>query len=216
MIHCSIQRINKQPQEAALCAILPLHTGQSSWWRSLRRGHKPSRAPRLRAQDEAHAWPHQALQIDQLVYFEVYDSPAPAIQREKNIKHWPRAWKQGSSQRRIQPGAISTTRLLRLERRNPAVDYIRVVAWLVGDLDCDTAAPNYRGGRDKPGHDTAERGVRPTGVRARCKAPSRRPLPNSRHTRKHLFECGPPHHRIELHQRHRLQRLPTIIPKRQH
>jgi putative endonuclease len=32
-------------------------------------------------------------QIDQLVYFEVYDSPTPTIQREKNMKHWPREWK---------------------------------------------------------------------------------------------------------------------------
>jgi putative endonuclease len=31
--------------------------------------------------------------IDQLVYFEVFDTPAAAIQREKNIKHWPRVWK---------------------------------------------------------------------------------------------------------------------------
>ena len=31
--------------------------------------------------------------IDQLVYFEVFDSAYAAIQREKNIKHWPRAWK---------------------------------------------------------------------------------------------------------------------------
>jgi putative endonuclease len=31
--------------------------------------------------------------IERLVYFEVYDSPELAIQREKNIKHWPRAWK---------------------------------------------------------------------------------------------------------------------------
>ena len=31
--------------------------------------------------------------IDKLVYFEVYDSAYQAIQREKNIKHWPRAWK---------------------------------------------------------------------------------------------------------------------------
>jgi putative endonuclease len=29
----------------------------------------------------------------QLVYFEVYSSIRDAIQREKNIKHWPRAWK---------------------------------------------------------------------------------------------------------------------------
>src|SRR5690348_6409598 len=31
--------------------------------------------------------------IDRLVHFEVYDAPYLAIQREKNIKHWPRAWK---------------------------------------------------------------------------------------------------------------------------
>ena len=28
-----------------------------------------------------------------LVYFERYDAPRLAIQREKNIKHWPRLWK---------------------------------------------------------------------------------------------------------------------------
>ena len=31
--------------------------------------------------------------IDRLVYFETYDSVYQAIQREKNLKHWPRAWK---------------------------------------------------------------------------------------------------------------------------
>ena len=31
--------------------------------------------------------------IDKLVYFEVYDSIHLAIQREKNMKHWPRSWK---------------------------------------------------------------------------------------------------------------------------
>ena len=31
--------------------------------------------------------------IDKLVYFEVYSTVYQAIQREKNIKHWPRAWK---------------------------------------------------------------------------------------------------------------------------
>jgi putative endonuclease len=29
----------------------------------------------------------------QLVYFEKYDDPTAAIQREKNIKHWSRVWK---------------------------------------------------------------------------------------------------------------------------
>ena len=31
--------------------------------------------------------------IHSLVYFEVYESALAAIQREKNIKHWSRAWK---------------------------------------------------------------------------------------------------------------------------
>ena len=31
--------------------------------------------------------------IDKLIYFEIFDSAYAAIQREKNIKHWPRVWK---------------------------------------------------------------------------------------------------------------------------
>ena len=31
--------------------------------------------------------------LKMLVHFEQYDSPELAIQREKNIKHWPRQWK---------------------------------------------------------------------------------------------------------------------------
>ena len=31
--------------------------------------------------------------LKMLVYFERYDSPELAIQREKNIKHWSRQWK---------------------------------------------------------------------------------------------------------------------------
>jgi putative endonuclease len=31
--------------------------------------------------------------LKQLVYFEKYDAPSSAIQREKNIKHWSRQWK---------------------------------------------------------------------------------------------------------------------------
>jgi putative endonuclease len=33
------------------------------------------------------------LHISRLVYFEVFDSALATIQREKNLKHWPRAWK---------------------------------------------------------------------------------------------------------------------------
>ena len=31
--------------------------------------------------------------VKQLVYFEAHDTAISAIQREKNIKHWPRKWK---------------------------------------------------------------------------------------------------------------------------
>jgi putative endonuclease len=31
--------------------------------------------------------------VKTLVYFEQYDDPVTAIQREKNIKHWSREWK---------------------------------------------------------------------------------------------------------------------------
>jgi putative endonuclease len=31
--------------------------------------------------------------IDRLVYFESYADVRDAVQREQNIKHWPRAWK---------------------------------------------------------------------------------------------------------------------------
>jgi putative endonuclease len=31
--------------------------------------------------------------VKSLVYFEQYDTSIAAIQREKNIKHWPREWK---------------------------------------------------------------------------------------------------------------------------
>jgi putative endonuclease len=31
--------------------------------------------------------------VHRLVYFEVHESAYAAIQRDKNMKHWPRAWK---------------------------------------------------------------------------------------------------------------------------
>jgi len=31
--------------------------------------------------------------LKRLVYFEIFDSIATAIQHEKTMKHWPRAWK---------------------------------------------------------------------------------------------------------------------------
>jgi putative endonuclease len=51
--------------------------------------------------------------IHQLVYFEIYSTARDAIQREKNMKHWPRAWKTVSSRRTIRRGAIYMKRSLR-------------------------------------------------------------------------------------------------------
>jgi putative endonuclease len=31
--------------------------------------------------------------LKRLVHYEIFDDPANAIQREKNLKHWVRAWK---------------------------------------------------------------------------------------------------------------------------
>lgn len=35
----------------------------------------------------------QKYDVNQLVYYEVYDDPSTAIRREKNIKAWTRHWK---------------------------------------------------------------------------------------------------------------------------
>ncbi len=35
----------------------------------------------------------QKYNVDRLVYYEVYDDPQTAIQREKNMKDWKRDWK---------------------------------------------------------------------------------------------------------------------------
>ena len=47
-------------------------------------------------------WEHRECLVDgfteryslkRLVYYELYDDIRNALQREKNLKHWPRAWK---------------------------------------------------------------------------------------------------------------------------
>ena len=50
------------------------------------------------------------LHIHRLVYFEVFSTARDAIQREKNMKHWPRAWKTRLMQKAIRRGVISTRR----------------------------------------------------------------------------------------------------------
>ena len=48
--------------------------------------------------------------IAKLVYFEVYDDVRLALQREKNIKHWPRVWKTNLILEANPSGAICTKR----------------------------------------------------------------------------------------------------------
>ena len=47
--------------------------------------------------------------LKQLVYFELHDDIRAAIQREKTIKHWPRAWKGASFTRTIPIGGTCLT-----------------------------------------------------------------------------------------------------------
>ena len=67
--------------------------------------------------------------LKKLVYYEVFDDVRDAIQREKTIKHWPRAWKVRLIHDSIQIGTIFTT----------------LCSDEIKDVD----------GRDKPGHDVA-------------------------------------------------------------
>ena len=69
--------------------------------------------------------------IDRLGYYEAYPSVRDAIQRERNMKHWPRAWKCN-----LIVAVDPTWRDLSDE--------------LAGVVDPD------RGCRDKPGHDAGE------------------------------------------------------------
>jgi predicted GIY-YIG superfamily endonuclease len=47
----------------------------------------------LRAQKQVGERHTKNYGIDRLVYFEIHETAYQAIQREKNIKHWPRVWK---------------------------------------------------------------------------------------------------------------------------
>ena len=47
--------------------------------------------------------------LKRLVYYEQFDHIRDAIQREKTIKHWPRAWKVRLIHSIIRIGTISTT-----------------------------------------------------------------------------------------------------------
>ena len=49
--------------------------------------------------------------VKMLVYYEEHATALQAIQHEKNIEHWPRAWKLDWCEKRIRRGMISTTTL---------------------------------------------------------------------------------------------------------
>jgi putative endonuclease len=57
--------------------------------------------------------------IKLLVYFERYEEIRAAIQREHNMKHWPRKWKVRLILATIRPGSIYTIQLSSLERGWP-------------------------------------------------------------------------------------------------
>ena len=48
--------------------------------------------------------------VKSLVHFEAFDDPITAIQREKNIKHWPREWKIDLIVAAIRNGVTSMTK----------------------------------------------------------------------------------------------------------
>ena len=53
--------------------------------------------------------------VDRLVYFEIHETAYQAIQREKNIKHWPRAWKTRLIAKKMTRGGIC---MMKFQRRN--------------------------------------------------------------------------------------------------
>jgi len=73
--------------------VLCVHPRKQVWRRYLRRRHQRLGSPYLRAQEWIGPGIFERYKIDRLEHFEVYDTAYQAIQREKNIKHWPRSWK---------------------------------------------------------------------------------------------------------------------------
>ena len=73
--------------------VLRLHPRQPTRLSPLRGCDQRSLPARLGPQARAWWRAHAALQIDKLVYDESYPDIRDAIQRETNIKRWPRAWK---------------------------------------------------------------------------------------------------------------------------
>jgi putative endonuclease len=86
------------------------------------------------------AWEHRTgacrgftarYRVAMLAFFERYEDILTAIQREKNIKHWPRRWKSNL-----------------IETQNPG--WHDLYPTLLGEMRVDPATSD---GRDRPGHD---------------------------------------------------------------
>ena len=73
--------------------LLGLHSEQCAAWHTVRGGHQRSRSPVHEHRESLISGFSKRYRLKMLVYFERHDAPELKIQREKNIKHWPRAWK---------------------------------------------------------------------------------------------------------------------------
>jgi putative endonuclease len=62
-------------------------------WNALYRRDQRYCAQGVRAPGGTNQGVHQRFGLRRLVFMEFYESITDAIQREHNIKHWPRAWK---------------------------------------------------------------------------------------------------------------------------
>jgi hypothetical protein len=73
--------------------LLGVHPRQQTRWNTICRRDQQSGATGLRASRRLGGELYKKYGIKTLVYFEVHDTIAAALQREKNIKHWSREWK---------------------------------------------------------------------------------------------------------------------------
>ena len=73
--------------------LLGLYSCERTWRDALYRRHQRSGAPHIPTSRRIRTRFTKKYDVTRLVYFEAHDSVLSAIQREKNIKHWPREWK---------------------------------------------------------------------------------------------------------------------------
>ena len=117
--------------------------------------------------------------IDRLVYYESYDDVRAAIQRERNLKHWPRAWKVNLI------NSLNPTWRDLYEELNHSLPS-GVMAGLVPAISIGEAerpaerqvlSPSGRDGRDEPGHDKLEAWTRTSDAGTDPDSQPQRPAP---------------------------------------